>query len=55
MGSHIVYIDGALISSECTIYVNDIGPHNVHILHLLRLSSTLAWWWLLYSRNMSPY
>jgi len=29
------------------MYVNDMGSHNVHALHVLRLCSTLAWWWLL--------
>jgi hypothetical protein len=43
------------VRSQFTIYVNNMGSHNVHTLHVLRLCSTLAWWWALYSRNMSPY
>ena len=31
-----------------------MGSHIVHTLHVPRLCSRLAWWWLLYSRNMSP-
>jgi len=44
MGFHIVYIDGTLRSyiGKCTIYVNDMGSHNVRTLHVFRLCSVLA-------------